>query len=212
MEKVKKQGVSRRDFLMGSAVAAVGAVGATALAGCSSSQPAAAPQETPEAQAEETVPAWMPESWDYECDVLVVGYGGAGMWAACTAHDEGAEVLVLEKAPYRGGGSSSMNCGQWTLPSDAKGAATYAYNCFHGFTPMDICEAWAEEAVQNGDYADDYGFEWQLYNNGDPRAEYALEGADSMIVAMDNSNGPGFFETMDQNVKDRGIEVMFELP
>lgn len=189
-------GLSRRNFLKGGAAVAAVAAGATALSGCSSSS-----SETP---------SWMPKSWDYETDVLVIGYGGAGMWAACTAHDEGAEALILEKAPYRGGGSSSMNCGQWTLPNDADKAAEYAYNCFHGYTPKDVCQAWADEAVKNGDYADDFGFEWAMYNNGEPRVEYELEGWESMCVAMDNSNGPGFFETMDQNVKDRGIEVIFD--
>lgn len=189
-------GFSRRDFLKGGAVAAVGAVGAVALSGCATS-------------AESAPATWMPEKWDYETDVLVIGYGGAGMWAACTAHDEGADVLILEKAPYRGGGSSSMNCGQWTYPSDAEKAATFAYKAFHEFTPMEVCRAWADEAVQNGDYADEYGFEWDLYSNGEAHAEYDLEGADAMVVAMDNSNGPGFFETMDQNVQDRGIEVVF---
>lgn len=192
--------LSRRSFLKGGALAAAGAIGAASMAGCSTESAAL---------SETGTPSWMPEAWDYECDVLVIGYGGAGMWAACTANDEGAEVLILEKAPYRGGGSSSMNCGQWTYPSDADKAATFAYEAFHHFTPKEICQAWADEAVQNGDYADEYGFEWDLYSNGEAHAEYDLEGSDAMIVAMDNSNGPGFFETMDQNVKDRGIEVVF---
>lgn len=189
---------TRRSFLKGSALAAA-ALGTASLAGAA----------TP-AFAEEAGQDWLPENWDYECDVLVIGYGGAGMWAACTANDEGAEVLVLEKAPYRGGGSSSMNCGQWTYPGDAEKAATFAYQAFHGYTPMEICQAWADEAVQNGDYADEYGFDWELFNNGEPRAEYDFfEGYDQMIVADVVGNGPAFFETMDQNVKDRGIEVIF---
>ena len=186
-------GISRRGFLKGSAMAAAGVAGAAALSGCSGSGST----------------SWEPR-WEYETDVLVIGYGGAGMWAACTAHDEGAEVLVLEKAPYRGGGSSSMNCGQWTYPQDAKGAADFAYEAFHGYTPREVVEAWAEEAVQNGDYADKYGFEWELFNNGKPRAEYTIfDGYDQMIVADVKGNGPAFFETMDQNIKDRGIEVIF---
>jgi succinate dehydrogenase/fumarate reductase flavoprotein subunit len=32
-------------------------------------------------------------------DVIVTGYGGAGATAAMAAHDAGARVLVLEKAP-----------------------------------------------------------------------------------------------------------------
>src|SRR5690606_21421494 len=33
----------------------------------------------------------------YEADVVVIGFGGAGACAAIEAHDAGAEVLLLEK-------------------------------------------------------------------------------------------------------------------
>ena len=40
-----------------------------------------------------------PESWDFEADVVVVGFGAAGFAASVTAHELGAEVVILEKAP-----------------------------------------------------------------------------------------------------------------
>ena len=45
-------------------------------------------------------------SWDDEADVVVVGYGIAGVCAALGAHESGADVLVLE----RGGGTEGL-CG-----------------------------------------------------------------------------------------------------
>ena len=45
--------------------------------------------------AEET---WMPE-WNMDADVVVVGFGPAGAMAAKSAMEEGASVLVVEKAP-----------------------------------------------------------------------------------------------------------------
>ena len=33
--------------------------------------------------------------WQNEVDVAVVGFGGAGASAAITAHERGAEVLIL---------------------------------------------------------------------------------------------------------------------
>ena len=77
--------VSRRSFLTGAATA-----GAAVAAG------------VPTARADEAQSAsYLPETWDYETDVLVIGYGGAGVWAALTAADEGgSEVLILEKAPF----------------------------------------------------------------------------------------------------------------
>ncbi|HAD88055.1 MAG TPA: hypothetical protein DCG48_11895, partial [Rhodospirillaceae bacterium] len=40
-----------------------------------------------------------PNDWDRETDVVVLGFGGAGVAAAVTAHDLGSDVLILEKAP-----------------------------------------------------------------------------------------------------------------
>ena len=41
----------------------------------------------------------MRNKWDVEADVVVVGFGAAGVAAAVTAHDLGAKVVILEKAP-----------------------------------------------------------------------------------------------------------------
>ena len=58
---------------------------------------------------------------DYETDVVVVGYGGAGMWSSLVAADEGgSEVVILEKAPVEGGGNSRINNGEWTVIKDEK--------------------------------------------------------------------------------------------
>ena len=193
--------VSRRSFLKGSALAAAGVAGATALAGCAGND--AALSDTG------STPEWMPETWDYETDVLVIGYGGAGLWAGITAYDEGAQVLYLEKSPFRGGGSSSINMGQWTAPHDADAAAQFAFEAFHGQTPMEVCQAWADEAVQNPDYADEYGLEYSLGDS--PRAEYDIfTGYEEMYVGQGDGYGAGFFEAMDQHRQDRGIEVLFE--
>ena len=45
----------------------------------------------------------MSEAWDLEVDVVAVGSGLGAMSAAIAAHDHGASVCVLEKAPKLGG-------------------------------------------------------------------------------------------------------------
>jgi succinate dehydrogenase/fumarate reductase flavoprotein subunit len=47
--------------------------------------------------------------WDEEADVIVVGYGFAGATAAMTAHNSGAKVLLLEKAPEEHKGATAVS-------------------------------------------------------------------------------------------------------
>jgi succinate dehydrogenase/fumarate reductase flavoprotein subunit len=44
---------------------------------------------------------------ELETDIVIVGYGGAGAAAAIAAHDNGAQVTILEKMPS-GGGSTFL--------------------------------------------------------------------------------------------------------
>ncbi|MEM7136707.1 MAG: FAD-binding protein [Myxococcota bacterium] len=49
------------------------------------------------------------QAWDAEVDVLVVGYGGAGICAALEAHSTGARVLVIDR--FHGGGATAISGG-----------------------------------------------------------------------------------------------------
>lgn len=51
-----------------------------------------------------------------ETDVLIVGSGAGGLTAAITAHDQGAQVVVIEKTD-RFGGTSAMSDGVLWLPN-----------------------------------------------------------------------------------------------
>lgn len=93
--------ISRREFLNGAG--ALGAVAALNMFGMSS----ASAEGTEKRQG-------VPESWDHEADVVVVGFGAAGIGAAIQAADAGDEVLILEKMNEEfAGGDTGCNDGHF---------------------------------------------------------------------------------------------------
>lgn len=123
----KQQAMSRRNFVAGAA-AATGALTLSAVAAqtagaaesgeadASGEVPANAVIDSPEIEAtpgpsqyvDTSVPEWLGEAPAVadaditdtkQCDVLVVGCGTSGLFAACSAAENGAQVILIEKNP-----------------------------------------------------------------------------------------------------------------
>ena len=79
--------LSRRAFLTGAATLGAAAVAGGALAGCSNAnaKESAAETESAASEADPIPPVDVPESWDKEVDVIVVGTGGGGLSATVYA-------------------------------------------------------------------------------------------------------------------------------
>ena len=79
-----------------------------------------------------------------EVDVLVVGYGAAGAAAALSAHDSGAQVLVVEKCREPGGNSlvSSANTVYPQTPADAERFTRYLIEVCEGTTPTELIDTY----------------------------------------------------------------------
>lgn len=104
--------------------------------------------------------------WDYEADVVVVGYGGAGSIAAIAAGDDGADVLVLEAAPIEGGGTTRMSGAYFVSSEDSDAAAEYLKCQCQGASSDDVIEAWAVGITQNRDWLSSHGIPWAPSNRG----------------------------------------------
>lgn len=86
--EVMTKGIPRREFIKGAAVVGI-AASSLSLIGCGG------PQEVSE----------LPEKWDEEADVVIVGSGFAGLAAAIEAANAGSSVKVIEKMDIVGGNS-----------------------------------------------------------------------------------------------------------
>lgn len=148
--------LTRRNFLKGSAAGVLGLAGSSLIGGRE-----AVAQE--EAQPfEKTV------SWDAEFDAVVIGFGGAGAATAITAADNGAKVLLLEKAPEGHAGGNSVICMQWICGTSDKAETVKYIKALRGSftTPSDeMIERYVDGMAENFEWFKSLGAENPQYFN-----------------------------------------------
>lgn len=130
--------LTRRNFLTGTTLGAVGAMATTATL----------------ARADEVVVASYvsEQAWNAEYDIVIVGFGGAGGSAAIEAADLGCKVLIIDKCMKGLHGGNTRYCGQGIcVPQNgAEQFATY-FKALRGYfeTPSDaIIDAFATKAEE----------------------------------------------------------------
>lgn len=163
--------VSRRSFVAGSAAfAAASTVTAVSQGFLASSALAEENNSSFEASI----------TWNGIYDVIVVGFGGAGAVTAITAADNGAKVLLLDKAPEGHEGGNSRYCMQvilWIHPEMTDDAITYM-QALRGsrLTPSDtMIEAYVRKVSENKDWLESMGADPILYADMAGIAEYEGE-------------------------------------
>ncbi len=115
-------------------------------------------------QSEGTPPEWpypikFGEETELEADVLVLGGGIAGCWAAISAARNGAKVVIMEKGDVRRSGAGGPGCDHWcNVPANP-----------HSRVDPD---EWAiEEMTSISDYANGIGIEIQCREDYDTLLE-----------------------------------------
>jgi succinate dehydrogenase/fumarate reductase flavoprotein subunit len=159
----------------------------------------------------------MHERWDVEADVVVVGFGAAGVAASVAAHDRGAKVVILEKAPEGQEGGNTRVAGQGYLnTSSADQAAAYLKALCGPFTvPEPMVRVWAEEMGQNNDWLRSLGGDPQEHQHPPVGIEFPdLPGADCVHKFHD---GPTYgysltWKLFERLVKQRPIRILYETP
>ncbi len=228
--------LSRRSFL-GSAAIGAAAIGGTALV-ASALTPKAVAASTGGGSARgasasggalatgrNAAPAPVPSSWQYSADVVIVGYGGAGAVAAITAHDAGANVLIIEKTPTLaalgvannktqsteisgGGGNTHISGGLVFFPLTTSGGAGWHNYMSYGATPMEVSQAWAEMSVQNRAWLDSFSIPY-AYAATTPEYPNFPFASTGFATCTTTNGGAGLFYWLDYYVQQRNIPVLF---
>ena len=159
----------------------------------------------------------MSDRWDVEADVVVVGFGGAGVAAAVTAHELGAKVVILEKAPEGEHGGNTRVAGQGYLNTSSvdKAIAYLTALCGPYTVPEPMIRVWAEEIGQNNVWLKGLGGDPQEHQHPPVGIEFPdLPGSDCVHKFHD---GPTYgysltWKMFESLVKQRPISVMYETP
>ncbi len=159
----------------------------------------------------------MPDQWDFEADVVVVGFGAAGMAAAVTAQEMGATVVLLEKAPEGEEGGNTRVAGQGYLntSSPEKAAAYLNALCGPYPVPQPMVRVWADEMCRNNAWLRSLGGDPQEHQHPPVGIEFPdLPGADCVHKFHD---GPTYgysytWQLFERLVKQRPITILYETP
>lgn len=155
-------------------------------------------------------------------DVLVLGYGAAGVAAAITAADAGAEVLVAEKNPEdRHTPNTRMSGGMIMTVDDDAGGADYLDACAGGLVPRDVSAAWAERAAGLAAWLEQCVGGLDLAVAGAPEHR-DLPGASAVHtvqiggvrerLAAGAGGGPALWSHLDAAVRRRAVPIWWESP
>lgn len=165
-------------------------------------------------------------NFDETVDVIVVGFGDAGAIAAMTAHDEGAEVLVVEKQREDARRPNSrFSGGIFLSPNDPDAAEHYIRELYRindelYETDPAVLRTWAVETSQNVAWLGSIGGTSEMYlDHGEHRH---IEGAESIHMFRptmhEHPNGTGrsgwgwgLFKFLTEHVERRGIRVQHDV-
>lgn len=156
--------------------------------------------------------------WDAGYDVVVIGYGGAGATASIAAAEQGANVLLLEKAPLGKEGGNTKVSGQIVMaPTDRDKAIEYFTAMRGGF---DIQSDKIIETIVDGSMATR---DWLLNHGAKEIIEYPVveypelpgsDGISAVIIDEKEIQTGRVYRLMQDNViknKDK-IDVWYESP
>ena len=178
LREKEQRKIGRRDFVREASF------GTAAIAGASGSMPVL------QAEAQESATSGIPEQWDLEAEVVVVGSGPTGLPAAIRAREAGASVLVVD-TNYDIGGHGLINGGQFSLGGGTSAQKKYGIEDSPDILFRDLTDWSVVETNGMPEYRyNDRGVQRALADNEAPTYEFLVaNGVEFLDQAPDVSGG-----------------------
>ena len=165
---------SRRTFFKGTSAAAIAGAGMLSAL---------------HAQAQADAPASVPETWDLEADVVVIGSGAVGLPAAIRAVDAGASVIVVD-TNYDVGGHAILSGGNVPLGGGTSLQQKYEIEDSPDLYFQDLTDWTILETNGMPDYRfNDRGVQRALADNAAPCFEFLVENGVEFVDQAPNNSG-----------------------
>ena len=213
MEKDNDKSLDRRGFLGAVAVGA-GALGLASLAGYQSSSNAATL----------FAPSGIPETWDRECDVVLIG-SGSGLPAAVYSAANGLDTIVLEKSDTAGGttmksGGKCYVAKSSLVPEDSyQEALDFLTACNpHEFVSPTMITAYLDEGPKMIDFTrEKANINWQVFGSALTPSVTGFDGVHGVLGVPREENpasttGSGFQQPLLDAVIDYGGDILLSTP
>lgn len=158
-------------------------------------------------------------------DVVVVGHGISGLSTAISAHESGAETVILEKSPRQKRGGHSRHAGglfRFPLPDPEQAKADFSLESTperyteqdffddlmevsKGRADDDLCRVLVENAYEAIQWITDHGVDWHIVDHSDE------PGFGTTIGSLQaDGEGEGAIEALSDRVEELGIDVHYE--
>ena len=154
------------------------------------------------------------KKWDYEAGVVVLGIGAAGLMTAITAYDQGADVLILEKAPeaHAGGNTRVSGQGYW-CPSDSNKAVEYQKAMSDGYPiPDDVTKVFHEHSIHVTEWLTKMGADMRTMPTAGEYPEFPGGAGNVCWSTKGNGYQRLWLLLMENALKKRKIRVQYETP
>ena len=175
----------------------------------------------PADDASPILPRKVPSTWDYECEICVVGAGGGGLNAAARAVELGANTICVEALGMHGGnaqeagmcailgGSKLQESKRFAFPSypfDARALTDWAMDEYHYAADPKLIYLIAEQGGACIDWMSDCGVEWRL---GEVPVYVAPKAStlDHHVLKMQDATDAMFYYA-----RDNGVDFHFQCP